>query len=56
VKTRPTLRAETAIMITFDEGGGHWDSGYVRPLDFLGAGTRIPVIVVSPCTRRPVGV
>ena len=35
-------------MITFDEGGGYWDSGYIQPVDFFGDGTRIPLIVVSP--------
>ncbi len=39
---------DTAILITFDEGGGYYDSGYVQPLDFFGDGTRIPLIVVSP--------
>jgi phospholipase C len=48
VKANPKLWAETAIFITFDEGGGYWDSGYVQPLDFFGDGTRIPMIVVSP--------
>jgi len=48
VKANPTLWADTAILITFDEGGGYWDSGYVQPLDFFGDGTRIPLIVVSP--------
>ena len=38
----------TAILITFDEGGGYYDSGYVQPLDFFGDGTRIPLIIVSP--------
>lgn len=33
----------TAIVITFDEGGGYHDSGYVQPLDFFGDGTRIPL-------------
>jgi phospholipase C len=33
-----------------DEGGGYYDSGYIQPLDFFGDGTRIPLIVVSPCT------
>jgi phospholipase C len=37
----------TAIFITFDEGGGYYDSGYVQPLDFFGDGTRVPFIVVS---------
>jgi Phosphoesterase family len=39
---------DTAIFITFDEGGGYYDSGYVQALDFFGNGTRIPLIVVSP--------
>ncbi len=47
VKANPTLWNNTAILITFDEGGGYWDSGYVQPLDFFGDGTRIPMIVVS---------
>ncbi len=35
-------------MITFDEGGGYYDSGYVQPADFFGDGTRIHLIAVSP--------
>ncbi|MDR3483815.1 MAG: alkaline phosphatase family protein [Bradyrhizobium sp.] len=42
---------DTAIFITFDEGGGYFDSGYVQPLDFFGDGTRIPMIVVSPYVK-----
>jgi phospholipase C len=41
------LWADTAIFVTFDEGGGYYDSGYVQALDFFGDGTRIPMIVVS---------
>jgi phospholipase C len=52
VKANPTLWKDTAIFITFDEGGGYYDSGYVQPLDFFGDGTRIPLIVVSPYTKR----
>jgi phospholipase C len=48
VKANPTLWATTAILITMDEGGGYYDSGYVQALDFFGDGTRIPLIVVSP--------
>jgi phospholipase C len=48
VQAQPELWADTAILITFDEGGGYWDSGYVQPLDFFGDGTRVPLIVVSP--------
>ena len=43
---------ETAIFITFDEGGGYYDSGYVQPLDYFGDGTRIPLIVVSPFVKQ----
>jgi len=51
VQANPKLAAETAIMITYDEGGGYWDSGYVQTLDFFGDGTRIPMIIVSPYTK-----
>jgi phospholipase C len=51
VKKNPKLWEETAIMITFDEGGGYYDSGYVQPLDFFGDGTRIPMIIVSPWVK-----
>ncbi|HVY15981.1 MAG TPA: alkaline phosphatase family protein [Rhodopila sp.] len=47
VQANPELWAHTAILITFDEGGGYWDSGYIQPLDFFGDGTRIPAIMVS---------
>ena len=39
---------DTVIFITFDEGGGYYDSGYVQPVDFFGDGTRIPLLVVGP--------
>jgi phospholipase C len=51
VKKNPSLWKDTAIFITFDEGGGYYDSGYVQPLDYFGDGTRIPLIVVSPYTK-----
>jgi phospholipase C len=51
VEANKRLAADTAIFITFDEGGGYWDSGYVQPLDFFGDGTRIPMIVVSPFSK-----
>ncbi len=47
----PALMAETAFIITVDEGGGFYDSGYIQPLDFFGDGPRIPMIAVSPFTR-----
>jgi phospholipase C len=51
VKANPTLWNDTAIIVTFDEGGGYYDSGYVQALDFFGDGTRIPTIVVSRFTK-----
>ena len=51
VKANPKLWDNTAIFVTFDEGGGYYDSGYVQPLDFFGDGTRIPLIVVSKYTE-----
>lgn len=46
-KANPEVWKDTAIMVTFDEGGGYYDSGYVQPIDFFGDGTRIPMLVVS---------
>ena len=48
LQANPDLFATTALMITLDEGGGYYDSGYIQPLDFFGDGPRIPMIVVSP--------
>jgi phospholipase C len=47
VKANPALWNDTAIFVTFDEGGGYYDSGYVQQLDFFGDGTRTPMIAVS---------
>jgi phospholipase C len=52
IKANPSLWKDTAIMITMDEGGGYYDSGYVQPIDFFGDGTRIPMIVVSRFSRH----
>jgi phospholipase C len=43
-----SLWSSTAIFVTFDEGGGYYDSGYIQPVDFFGDGTRIPLLIVSP--------
>jgi phospholipase C len=51
LNANPALMAETALIITFDEGGGYYDSGYIQPLDFFGDGPRIPLIIVSPFTK-----
>jgi phospholipase C len=52
VQANPTLWNNTAIFITFDEGGGYYDSGYIQPLDFFGDGPRIPFIVVSKYAKQ----
>ncbi len=51
VQANPEVWASTAIFVTFDEGGGYYDSGYIQPLDFFGDGTRIPLIIVSPFSQ-----
>jgi phospholipase C len=48
IRSNRSLWRHTAIMITVDEGGGYYDSGYIQPIDFFGDGTRIPLLVVSP--------
>jgi phospholipase C len=47
VEASPTYTKDTVILITEDEGGGYYDSGYVQPVDFFGDGTRIPLLVVA---------
>jgi phospholipase C len=51
VRSNDGLFKSTAIVITFDEGGGYWDPGFFQPIDFFGDGPRIPFIVVSPYSR-----
>lgn len=51
IQANPALWKDTAVMITMDEGGGYYDSGYIQPIDFFGDGTRVPLIVVSPYSR-----
>ena len=46
------LFGSTAIILTMDEGGGYYDSGYIQPLDFFGDGTRIPLLVISPYAKQ----
>jgi phospholipase C len=52
VQANPSVWKDTAIFITFDEGGGYYDSGYVQPVDFFGDGTRIPLLAVSPYSHQ----
>lgn len=51
VHANPELWKNTVILVTFDEGGGYYDSGYIQPLDFFGDGTRIPMIAISRFTK-----
>ena len=39
VQANTELWHSTAIIVTFDEGGGYYDSGYIQPLDYFGDGT-----------------
>jgi phospholipase C len=47
----PALKATTVVIVTFDEGGGYYDSGFIQPIDYFGDGPRIPMIAVSPYTK-----
>jgi acid phosphatase len=52
VKAHPEVWSHAAIIVTMDEGGGHFDSGYIQTVDFFGDGPRIPLLVVSPYARK----
>jgi phospholipase C len=51
VRAKPELFAETAIIVTWDESGGFYDSGFIQPVDFFGDGPRVPLLVISPFAR-----
>jgi phospholipase C len=51
VQQQPSLWQSTAILITFDESGGYYDSGYIQPIDFFGDGPRTVLIAVSPFAK-----
>jgi phospholipase C len=51
VRAKPELFAETAIIVTWDESGGFYDSGFIQPVDFFGDGPRVPLLVISPYSR-----
>jgi phospholipase C len=51
VQNNDSLWQSTAIFVTFDEGGGYYDSGYIEPVSFFGDGTRVPMLVISPYTK-----
>jgi phospholipase C len=51
VKANPSLWKETAILVTVDESGAYYDSGFIQPVDMFGTGPRIPMIAVSPFSK-----
>ena len=51
LKAYPELFEDAVFFVTFDEGGGYWDSGFFQPIDFFGDGPRIPMIAVSKYSR-----
>jgi phospholipase C len=51
LEAHPDLFDETAFFVTFDEGGGYWDSGFFQPIDFFGDGPRIPMLAISKYSR-----
>ena len=52
VQRNPALWKNTVVLVTFDEGGGYYDSGYTQFIDFFGDGTRVPMVAVSPFAKR----
>lgn len=52
VKQTPELWKKTAIIVTYDEGGGYYDSGYVQFIDFFGDGSRVPLLFISPHAKK----
>jgi len=52
VQSIRSLWETAAILVTVDESGGYWDSGYIQILDAFGDGTRIPLIAVSPFAKK----
>src|SRR5262249_25395176 len=52
VQNNESLWKSTAIIVTMDEGGGYYNSGYVQPISYFGDGTRIPTLVISPYAKR----
>jgi phospholipase C len=43
---------KTAVIVTYDEGGGFWDHVAPPMPDAYGCGTRIPALLISPWARR----
>lgn len=50
-QANPDVWKDTAILVTVDEGGGYYDSGFIQPVDFFGTGPRIPIVAVSAFSK-----
>jgi phospholipase C len=46
------LWEKSAVIITYDEGGGFWDHVAPPRPDAYGCGTRVPALLISPWARR----
>ncbi|MGH7046576.1 MAG: phospholipase C [Stellaceae bacterium] len=46
------LWAKSAVVVTYDEGGGFWDHVAPPRPDAYGCGTRVPALLMSPWARR----
>jgi phospholipase C len=49
---RSLLWEKTAVILTYDEGGGFWDHVAPPRPDAYGCGTRIPAMLIGPWARR----
>lgn len=47
-----SLWSKTAVVLTYDEGGGFWDHVAPPRPDAYGCGSRIPALLISPWARR----
>ncbi len=52
VQANPALWAHTAIIVTYDEHGGHWDHVTPPVRDIWGPGARVPAIIISPFAKH----
>ncbi len=46
------LWVKSAVVVTYDEGGGFWDHVAPPKPDAYGCGTRVPALLISPWARR----
>jgi phospholipase C len=44
--------SRTAVIVTYDEGGGFWDHVAPPQVDSYGCGTRLPALMISPWARQ----